>query len=195
MQIFLIVALVVALDQSTKLLAKKHLFETGVGQIPVIADWLKFTYTENPGIAFGIRIGGPVVVTIFSLVATIGICYYLYRTQQKNIYSRLVIGLILGGAVGNLIDRVAYGQVIDFIHFDLYNGYLFGRYTSIFPIFNVADAAITTGVGVMLVWYKRIFEPDLPPALATSDAATGTVNDAADESSAANHDADTNHRK
>ncbi|MFN3386297.1 MAG: signal peptidase II [Candidatus Thermochlorobacter sp.] len=165
MQIFLIALVVIALDQLTKYIAKTQLGE-GSAPVPLIADWLKLTYTENSGIAFGIDLGGRAVVTTLSIIATLGICYYLYRTQRKNIYYRLAFGLIVGGAIGNLIDRALYGQVVDFIHFDIYNGVLFGKYVSLWPIFNVADAAITIGVAVMFIWYRQVFEDE--PAAQTS---------------------------
>lgn len=148
---------VIALDQLTKQLAKQFIF-FGPGQIDLIGDWLKFTYTENPGIAFGLQLAGPMFITIFALIATIGIFYYLYKTKRDNIYYILAFGLIIGGAIGNLIDRFLYGQVIDFIHFDLYKGYIFGKYIALWPIFNIADSAITVGVAIMLIWYQHIFE-------------------------------------
>ncbi|NTW50355.1 MAG: signal peptidase II, partial [Chlorobiales bacterium] len=130
MRIFLIVLSVIAFDQATKLLAKDFLFY-GPGELSLIGDWLKLTYTENRGIAFGIELGGPMFVTAFAILATIGITYYLYRSRRNNIFFTLAFSLILGGALGNLIDRIAYGQVIDFIHFDLYRGYVFGKYVAL----------------------------------------------------------------
>jgi signal peptidase II len=162
MQIVLIVLGVIAFDQLTKYFAKDYLFHQGVGQVPLIGNWLKFTFTENTGIAFGINLGGKWIVTALSVLATIGISWYLYRLRRDNWYYKLAFAFILGGAVGNLIDRVIYGQVVDFIHFDFYNGHPFGGtfYLSLWPIFNIADVAISTGVGIMLVWYKQIFEPE-----------------------------------
>ncbi|MGQ9806673.1 MAG: signal peptidase II [Chlorobiales bacterium] len=156
--LFIIIAIVIA-DQLTKYWAK-HTLEP-IGQIPLIGDWLKFTFTENIGIAFGIDLGGQVAVTVLSVLATIGISIYLYSLRRDNIYYKLAFACILGGAIGNLIDRALYGRVVDFIHFDLYRGYIGTYYLSLWPIFNVADIAISTGVGIMFVWYKRIFEPEL----------------------------------
>ncbi|NTV46215.1 MAG: signal peptidase II [Chlorobiales bacterium] len=157
MRIFLIVLSVIALDQATKLLAKDMLFY-GPGEVSLIGDWLKFTYTENRGIAFGIELGGPLFVTFFAILATIGIVYYLYRSRRDNVFYTLAFSLILGGAIGNLIDRIVYGQVIDFIHFDLYRGYIFGKFIALWPIFNVADMAISFGVAILIIWYHKIFE-------------------------------------
>jgi len=157
MKIFFVAIGVIVVDQVTKLLAKELLYH-GPGVVALIGDWLKFTYTENRGIAFGIELGGPLFVMGFAIAATIGICYYLYISRRDNIYYTTAFGLILGGAIGNLIDRFLYGQVIDFIHFDLYRGYIFGNYMALWPIFNIADSAITIGVCVMLIWYNHIFE-------------------------------------
>jgi signal peptidase II len=162
MQIILVVFLIIALDQAAKIWAKANL--EPIGQIPLLGDWLKFTFTENTGIAFGIELGGQTVVTALSIVATIGISLYLYSLRRDNIYYKLAFACILGGAIGNLIDRAIHGRVVDFIHFDLYHGYIFGKYyLSLWPIFNIADIAISTGVGIMFVWYKQIFEPELNP--------------------------------
>ncbi len=182
MQIFLIALLIVALDQATKYIAKEQL-SGGAAPVVLIDDWLKLTYTENSGIAFGIDLGGRAVVTTLSILATLGICYYLYRTQRKNIYYRIAFGLIIGGAIGNLIDRAFYGQVVDFIHFDIYNGMLFGKYVSLWPIFNVADAAITCGVAVMFIWYRHVFEetPTAPVKAVENPPATETAPNAPSE--------------
>ncbi len=162
MQIVLIIIAIVIADQLTKYWAKQYL--EPVGQIPLIGDWLKFTFAENTGIAFGIELGGQVVVTVLSILATIGISIYLYSLRRNNIYYKLAFACILGGAIGNLIDRALYGKVVDFIYFDLYRGYIGSYYLALWPIFNIADVAISTGVGIMFVWYKRIFEPEPAPA-------------------------------
>jgi len=158
MQIILIMIAIVLADQLTKYWAKQTL--QPIGQISLIGDWLKFTFTENTGIAFGIELGGQKVVTALSILATIGISIYLYSLRRNNIYYKLAFACILGGAIGNLIDRALYGSVVDFIYFDLYRGYVGSYYLALWPVFNIADVAISTGVGIMFVWYKRIFEPE-----------------------------------
>lgn len=170
MQIVLIIIAIIVADQVTKQWAKHNL--EPIGQIPLIGDWLKFTFTENEGIAFGISLGGQTTVTVLSILATIGISIYLYSLRRDNIYYKLAFACILGGAIGNLIDRALYGRVVDFIHFDLYRGYIGTYYLSLWPIFNIADIAISTGVGIMFVWYKRIFEPE--PLATPSDSAPAT---------------------
>jgi signal peptidase II len=158
MQIILITIAIVLADQLTKYWAKQTL--QPIGQISLIGDWLKFTFTENTGIAFGIELGGQKVITALSILATIGISIYLYSLRRNNIYYKLAFACILGGAIGNLIDRALYGSVVDFIYVDLYRGYVGSYYLALWPVFNIADVAISTGVGIMFVWYKRIFEPE-----------------------------------
>ena len=131
---------VVILDQVTKLLVKGFTlpifdyYHQGMqlGQsIPVIGDFLRLTFVENPGMAFGIEIGGRLFLTLFSLAASIGIFYYIYRLRKEPWIVRFTLALILGGAIGNLIDRIFYGvvfgeaplfygKVVDFIDMDFF---------------------------------------------------------------------------
>jgi len=134
----------------------------------IIEGWLAFNYTQNPGMALGMDwISTPTISTI-AIIATIGIAIYLFRTLDKTNYAYLFcMGLILGGATGNITDRlvmgliegyggVLHGHVIDFIHFTLVIGD-----RPVFPyIFNVADVAISTSIIAMLLFHKRIL-PDV----------------------------------
>ena len=137
-------------------------------QIPVLGDWLKLTFTENPGMAFGITPGPTSLVTVFSMLATVLIVFYLYRVRHDYYLYRASLALILGGAVGNIVDRVFYGdtllfgKVVDFIHVNLWSGFLpesipfiGGMYISLFPIWNVADMAIVCGVTGIIVLHKK----------------------------------------
>jgi signal peptidase II len=178
-QIIGMALLILALDQITKIWARAALVsETSV---TLIHDWLKFTYLENTGIAFGMQPGGRVLITVFSVLATLGICYYVFRSPRNNWPYKIAIGLVLGGAVGNLIDRVFYGKVTDFIHVDIYSGVVpvIGKYVSLWPVFNVADSAIVASVCMMLIWYKDIFEspPPIPAPTAAIDAEPFVQND------------------
>jgi len=129
--------------------------------IPIIGDFLRLTYIENPGMAFGIDIGGKLFFSIFSILASIGILIYLYKARNENLAFRISLAMILGGAVGNLIDRVFYGalfnegplfygKVVDFIDSDFFNIDIFGYHMNRWPIFNIADASVTCGVILML---------------------------------------------
>ena len=133
---------------------------------PILGDFLRLTYIENPGMAFGIDIGGKLFFSLFSILASIGILIYLYRSRNEHLAFRIALALILGGALGNLIDRVFYGvlfqeaplfygKVVDFIDADFFNINFFGYQLSRWPVFNVADASVTCGVILMLFAHKR----------------------------------------
>ena len=109
MRVLYVTLCVVILDQVTKLLVKGFTlpifdyYHQGMqlGQsIPVIGDFLRLTFVENPGMAFGIEIGGRLFLTLFSLAASIGIFYYIYRLRKEPWIVRFTLALILGGAIG-----------------------------------------------------------------------------------------------
>ena len=130
----------------------------------IIEGWLAFNYTQNPGMALGMDwISTPTISTI-AILATIAIIIYLLKTlEQANLAYLFCMGLILGGAFGNITDRlvmgyidgyggVLHGHVIDFIHFTATIGD-----RPLFPyIFNVADIAITSSILAMLVFHRKI---------------------------------------
>ena len=133
---------------------------------PILGDFLRLTYIENPGMAFGIDIGGKLFFSFFSIVASAGILIYLYRSRHENLVFRVSLAMILGGAVGNLIDRVFYGvlfdegplfygKVVDFLDADFFNINMFGYHMSRWPVFNVADASVTCGVILMLFAHRK----------------------------------------
>ncbi len=170
MRVLWLTALIVAIDQFTKQLVLRTMY---LGQqIPLLGDWLKLTYTENPGMAFGITFGPKAMVTVFAIIATVIITFYLYNVRNDYLPYRASLALILGGAVGNIIDRLFYGmlydgdalltgKVVDFIHVNLWSGFipesvpiLGGTYLSLFPIWNVADMAIVCGVVGIVTFQK-----------------------------------------
>ena len=133
---------------------------------PIWGDFLRLTYIENPGMAFGIDFGGKLFFSIFSIFASIGILIYLYKARNDNLAFRISLAMILGGAVGNLIDRVFYGvlfdeaplfygRVVDFIDADFFNLNLFGYHLSRWPVFNIADASVTCGVILLLFAHRK----------------------------------------
>jgi signal peptidase II len=143
-------------------------------------DFLRMTYIENPGMAFGIDIGGKLFFSIFSVIASIGIIFYLYKVREESLLFRLSLALILGGAVGNLIDRVFYGvifdeaplfygRVVDFIDADFFNINLFGYQMNRWPVFNIADASVTCGVVTLLFAQKTLKQatPSLQDSITT----------------------------
>ncbi len=136
--------------------------------ISVIGDFFRITFTENPGMAFGFDPGSDfkLFISVFSLVASIGLLIYLFTIRKKSLSLKIAIALILGGAVGNVIDRMFYGmiydyaplfygKVVDFFDFDFFNFSIFGRSYDRWPIFNIADAAVSIGVLILLVFYKH----------------------------------------
>lgn len=151
--------------------------------IPVFGDFFKITFVENPGIAFGIDIDGQLkfFLTLFTLMASIGIFYYLYKSRNEKFFVRLALALILGGAIGNMIDRMFYGvfygyekffygYVVDFFNVDFFDFTLFGRTYERWPIFNIADASVSIGVILLLIFHngsdtveeKSIEENEIP---------------------------------
>ena len=136
--------------------------------ISVIGDFFRITFTENPGMAFGFDPGSDfkLFISVFSLVASIGLLIYLFTVRKKSLSLKIAIALILGGAVGNVIDRMFYGliydyaplfygKVVDFFDFDFFNFSIFGRSYDRWPIFNIADAAVSVGVLILLFFYKH----------------------------------------
>ena len=145
--LFIIVAVIVALDQWTKLYIKGNfvLYEMR----PVIDGFFSITYVLNKGAAFGImaklneayRQGFFIIITAVAIVAVI----YLMIKEKEMIVRLISYTLILAGAIGNFIDRIYLGQVVDFLHF-YYKQYQW-------PAFNVADIAISCGIGLLFIDY------------------------------------------
>ena len=173
MRYFWIILGVVALDQATKVAVRLNMADTPYRSIPLIGDWLKFTFAENDGMAFGISFGPALLIPVLSLVATVLIVLYLLRVRTIYGPYSFCLAAILGGAIGNIIDRLFYGMffnygkffeghVVDFIHFDIWRGFLpdvlpgiGGSYMAFFPIFNVADIAIVGGVMGVMIFQKQ----------------------------------------
>lgn len=158
---FTLASIVVLLDQFTKKLAVMFLRERQ--SVTIIADWLKLTYAENNGIAFGVEFAPQLVMIL--LVGTISLLIMLYvmRSGNRNPLFLMPFALIFGGGIGNLIDRLTLGRVIDFIHFDIYQGVVMGSWVSLWPVFNIADSAITIGACMLILLHGKIF-PETSPS-------------------------------
>ena len=128
---FLLALLVIAIDQLLKIAVTRFLF---LGEsTPLIKDIFHLTLVQNKGAAFGILKNETYLFAVLSIIAISAIIYSLPRLAKHAVLSRIALALILGGAVGNLLDRIRFGYVIDFLDF------------RIWPVFNIADSAITVG--------------------------------------------------
>lgn len=195
---FLLALFIIFIDQLSKYLVNKHMQPGLNGEILLLGHWLKLHYTVNPGMAFGVELlpppYGKLLLTAFRLLAAGGISYYIVHLWRQRAAAGFIacMALILGGAVGNVIDSVFYGviyhnapfgsptpwffgQVIDMIYVDIYEGFLpsawplvGGKYVSLWPIFNLADSSIFVGVALILLLQGRFFkQTEQNTALAT----------------------------
>ena len=138
MLLWTVVALIIVTDQVSKLLVQMHL---DLGESVPAHGLVRLTYVTNSGGAFGIFAGQIIPLTLASFVG-VGVLLLFYRSHPwPGRLVRLSLGLQLGGAMGNLIDRVRAGAVVDFVDI--------GRW----PIFNVADASIVTGISLLLALF------------------------------------------
>jgi len=136
-------ALVVVLDQLTKRLAEDKLDRDGVRSVPlpVVGDYLRFTYVQNRGAAFGL-LQDQTAFFVFVGILVVGVIAASYRYLPRSGFRlHLALGLQLGGAIGNLVDRIRQGYVVDFVDF--------GYHSNWWPVFNVADSAIVVGVALL----------------------------------------------
>ncbi|GAA0853447.1 signal peptidase II [Paenibacillus glucanolyticus] len=139
---YLIAFVLFLIDQGTKYLIAQNLelYE----QIPVIGDFFLITSSRNRGAAFGILQDQLWFFIVVTLIVVAGIIWYLQKVVKEG--RRLLptaLALVLGGALGNFIDRLVMGEVVDFLQFN------FGSYT--FPIFNIADSCIVIGVALIIL--------------------------------------------
>lgn len=127
---------VIALDQITKALVLNFLYE---GQVVLIPGVLNFTYVENRGMAFGLLADHRWVFMVLSVLGIALVGFYLYR-YVKSTLGRVSLALVIGGGIGNMIDRISLGFVVDFIDFCLFDFWVW--------VFNVADAAVCVGAAL-----------------------------------------------
>jgi len=154
-----IVVLVVTADQISKYAVKTgmNLYESR----RVFGDFFKLTYIENPGMAFGIQFENKILFTLLSILAAVMVLIYLIRLPNERFLFKTSLALIVGGAFGNLIDRIIYGRVVDFFDVEFFDiaipafSFLFinfpGYALTRWPVFNIADSAVTCGM-VLITW-------------------------------------------
>lgn len=192
-KIFITASLLVLIDQILKIWIKTNFF---LGEEVKIFDWFFIHFTENNGMAFGLEFGGYLGKTLLTLfrvfVVLIGIKYLSVITKKEAPQGALIaLGLVLGGAIGNIIDSVFYGvlfnesynniasflpeaggyssllhgKVVDMFYFPILNShypnwlpFLGGEHFIFFrPVFNIADAGISVGIFIILLFYKNVF--------------------------------------
>ena len=194
---FWLTFLLITIDQLIKYAIHHYLVYEG-NEVAVFGQWFKLHYVLNRGMAFGMELTfipggyGKIVLSLFRLVAMIGIGFYLVRLARRNAHEGLLwsIAAILGGAIGNVIDSTFYGkllgnhppgsptpwfhgQVIDMFFFDPYQGWipewvpLWGGSWYSTPIFNFADASIFCGVVSILIFQNKFFDQPKQDEVAT----------------------------
>jgi len=144
--LYLVAAVIVVFDQLTKSLVIKNIPYGGVwSPWEWLTPYARIVHWSNTGVAFGMLQGMNPVFIGLAFVVSLGIIYYYPKIEKRDWLIRLALMMELGGAVGNLIDRIRYGHVIDFISI--------GN----FPVWNIADACITVGVFILLigVWLQE----------------------------------------
>ncbi len=150
---------VLVLDQWSKWLVEAHLSDHA--SIEIIPGLLNFTHVRNTGVAFGMfasrgNVYGTLVLTVLGLAALIFVGYYFRIVSRRDWPLLLALALVMGGAVGNLLDRILRGAVTDFVDF------YYGTYH--WHTFNVADTAISIGIGLMVLGTFRRHPADAAPA-------------------------------
>jgi len=186
---------IVILDQISKILIKgfaiPFLDITYKGMYPgqriqILGDFFRITFVENPGMAFGFDPGIDYKfwISIFSIIASIALIIYIYYTRKQTLSLRIALAFILGGAIGNLIDRLFYGviynyapffygKVVDFLDFDFFDITIFGRSYDRWPVFNIADSAVTIGILILLFFYRKEPQEKIVPEEVYQEPAPG----------------------
>ena len=135
-----IAGLLIALDQWSKALVREQIaLGSEVYPIPFLAPFFRFTYWKNTGAAFGIFQNANMPLLILSILISLVVVWLYFKSEDEPLIFRISLAMMLGGAIGNMIDRIRFGFVTDFIA------------VGIFPVFNIADSAVTVGVAIMLI--------------------------------------------
>lgn len=203
-----LIVIILLVDQISKIYIKTHF---ALNESVEVFSWFQILFVENEGMAWGTKISdfisfisdrtAKVCLTIFRILAVIGIGYWLNKSIKAKHSNTLIfaVSLILAGALGNIIDSVFYGvffdssasqvatfwpaeggydsifhgKVVDMLHFPMWSGVLpdwipfyGGQYFTFFePVFNIADMAISTGIGILIFFNKRAFKNEEKPKI------------------------------
>ena len=139
---FAIILISIILDQATKVIAVRGLNDTGIKSVELIKGVLSLNYTTNPGALAGMFSDSRWVFMSISTIAIFAILVYLFFFKEENVITVVSLALILGGGIGNMIDRIVQGYVVDFIYFSLID----------FPVFNFADICVSCGSFLLLFY-------------------------------------------
>jgi signal peptidase II len=142
--VFAVSLVLVGLDQLFKFLAVEYL--SPIESYPIWDGVLRLTYVENPGAAFGIFAGKTVLLTGVTGILILGLTVLLLWGKIKSTYLMWCAGLIIGGGIGNLIDRIAMQYVVDYIHVELFH----------FAVFNFADCCVVIGTILIIIYFLFI---------------------------------------
>jgi len=148
---FGLAAFILLVDQASKALVSSSMAPNQ--SIPLIGDLLRLTYIRNPASAFGLHLAPGWFNVVFGIVASIVISWYLIRLPKREYWPRIALAMIMAGALGNLIDRVRFGEVVDFLHVGL-------SPQVVWPIFNVADIGVSCGTALLMLYFIVIGEPE-----------------------------------
>lgn len=143
--------LIIVVDQLTKAWVLSGLDLRELGQVPVLPPIFNFTWVENRGVSFGLFGDGSArwMLSAFSVVVAGVLAWWALKADRRLLVT--AIGLIMGGAIGNAIDRIRFGFVVDFLDFSGPHFYLWDIRVSFPWVFNVADSAITIGVVLLIL--------------------------------------------
>ncbi len=136
--LYSVAGVVLLLDQLTKLMAVRFL--KPLTSVSILPNVFHLSFVENTGIAFGLFQGHPEILTSLITASVLGLLLCAYFFKDQTLPHRLAYGFILGGAIGNWVDRLRFERVIDFLDF------------RIWPVFNIADSFITIGV-ILFIWF------------------------------------------
>ena len=145
MSLYGLIVVIVALDQWSKLAVKNSVINL-VKSKPIIQDFFYLTYVTNPGMAFGLSFpgdGGKHILLIMTILLTGFIVGFLWKERNGHPFLKYGLALILSGALGNLIDRLVYGKVVDFMDVMIGDFHWY--------IFNIADSSVTIGMALFII--------------------------------------------